>query len=87
MLEGNIVRSAILKDDKTGGTVLMGVAQYYDNKVNFKVPYDWKSLDLDWFTKELREVLARDLDITVKQMDIGEKRLLEKMRQFSDWNE
>ena len=86
MLEGNIVKSVILQDEKTGGTVLMGVAKYYDNQVNFKVPYDWETLDLEWFLKELREVLARDLDIQVKQMDIGESRLVQKMRQFSEWN-
>jgi hypothetical protein len=85
MLEGNIIKSVILQDQKTGGTVLMGVAQYFDNKVNFKVPFDWDNLDVGWFAKELREVLARDLDITVKQMDISEAKLLEKMKKYSEW--
>jgi hypothetical protein len=86
MLEGNITKSVVLQDEKHGGTVLMGVAEYFGNKVNFKVPYDWDTLDIDWFCKELRETLARDLDITVKQMDIGEKSLLQKMREYSEWN-
>ena len=86
MLEGNIIKSVVLQDEKTGGTVLLGVAKYFDNQVNFKVPYEWETLDYAWFVKELREVLARDLDITVKQMDIGEARLLEKMKKFHEWN-
>lgn len=85
MLEGNIVKSVILQDKNSGGTVLLGVAQYFDNQVNFKIPYDWDNLDVEWFVKELRDTLARDLDIEVKQMDIGERRLLEKMKKYSDW--
>lgn len=86
MLEGKITNSIILSNDTTGETTLMGVAQYFDNKVNFKVPYDWESLDVDWFLKELRDTLARDLDITVKQMDIGEHALIHKMKQYHIWN-
>ena len=85
MLEGNIVKSVILQDQNTGGTVLLGVAKYFDNQVNFKIPYDWENLDVEWFVKELRDTLARDLDIQVKQMDIGEARLLDKMRKYSEW--
>lgn len=86
MLEGNITKSVVLADEKTGKTVLMGVAEYYGNKVNFKLTYDWDTLDYEWFAKELRETLARDLDITVKQMDIGERRLFEKMKAYHEWN-
>jgi hypothetical protein len=85
LLEGNIVKSVILQDQNTGGTVLLGVAQYFDNQVNFKIPYDWDNLDVEWFVKELRDTLARDLDIEVKQMDISERRLLEKMKSYSAW--
>ena len=86
MLTGNIIKSSVLSDDKTGGTVLFGVAQYYDNMVNFKVPYDWETLDVEWFIKELKDTLARDLDIAVSHMEIDEKSLLAKMKAYSDWN-
>lgn len=86
MLEGKITKSVVLQDKDGKGTVLMGVAEYFDRKVNFKVPYHWDDLDYEWFCKELREVLARDLGITVKQMDISEHRLLAKMKEFAMWN-
>ena len=86
MLEGKITKVAILQDKETNGTVLLGVAEYFNRKVNFKVPYNWEDLDYEWFTKELREVLARDLDITVKQMDLSEGRLLAKMKEYAMWN-
>ena len=85
MLEGHITKSHIL-EDKKGGTVLLGVAEYYDSKVNFTVPFDWDTLDKEWFVKELRDTLACDLDITVKQMDISPDRLLAKMKQYHEWN-
>lgn len=86
MLTGNIIKSAVLSDEKTGKTTLFGVAQYYDNMVNFKVAYDWDTLDYEWFTKELKDTLARDLDIATSKMDINADSLLSKMRAYSEWN-
>ena len=86
MLTGNIIKTQILSDNETGKTTLFGVAQYYDNMVNFKVPYDLDTLDYEWFIKELKDMLARDLDIAVSHMEIDENSLLAKMKAYSDWN-
>lgn len=86
MLEGTITKSVIVQDQKTGKTVLMGVAEYYDTSVNFKVIYDWDNLDYEGFCTDLREALARDLDIQVKQMDIKEHKLLAKMKDYALWS-
>lgn len=81
MLEGRITKAVVVQD-KTGlGTVLMGVAEFYEDQVNFQVRYDWETLDRDGFIHDLREKLAEDLDITVKQMNVYPALLLEKMRQ------
>lgn len=84
MLEAEITKYAVVQDNK-GTTVLMGVAEYFGEKVNFKVPYDWQTLDVEWFTKELRERIAQDLELPVYRVDIKESRLLAYMRAQSEW--
>jgi hypothetical protein len=64
----------------------MGVAEYFGSKVNFRVAYDWDTLDKEWFAKELKETLARDLDIKVYAMDINERALFAKMAAYDEWN-
>jgi hypothetical protein len=86
MLEGRISKAVVVNNEKTGGTVLMGVAEFFDNRVNFKVEYDWDTLDYKWFAGELREKLAMDLDIAVSHMDIDEARLFSMMKQYHEWN-
>ena len=86
MLEANIVKSVIVQDEKDGKTVLMGVAEYYDDAINFKVKYDWESLDYEWFIKELREKIAEGFDLPLKRVDIKEAVLLQKMKQYAEWN-
>jgi hypothetical protein len=82
MLEARIVKAVVLQDQKTQGTVLMAVAEYYDEMVNIKMEFDWENLDKDWFCKELKEKLAEAFDLPLKMVDINEKRLLDKMAQY-----
>lgn len=86
MLEANIVKSVVVQDEKDGKTVLMGVAEYYDDAINFKVKYDWESLDYEWFIKELREKIAEGFALPLKRVDIKEAVLLQKMKQYAEWN-
>ena len=86
MLEANIVKSVIVQDEKDGKTVLMGVAEYYDDAINFRVKYDWESLDYEWFIKELREKIAEGFGLPLKRVDIKEAVLLQKMKQYAEWN-
>lgn len=86
MLEARITKAVVLLDDKTGGTVLMGVAEYYGDMVNFKVPYDWETLDIPWFVNEMKETLAKAFDKNVYQMDIQERSLLGKMKEYHEWS-
>lgn len=81
MLEARVIKAAVLQDEKTGGTVLMGVAAYCDDQINFKVAYDWETLDREGFIKDLREKLAEDFDVPVYWVDVRESNLLDKMAQ------
>ena len=83
MRTGWISQAVILQDDKGGGTVLMGSAVDSDvSKVNFRVPFKWDELDIPGFLEDLKERLAKDLDIAASQMDIKERQLLGKMKKF-----
>lgn len=86
MLEATITKAVVLEDEKDGKTVLMGVAEYFGECLNFKVKYEWDTLDKAWFLKELRETIAREFDLTVKQVDIRPSNLFQKMQQYHVWN-
>lgn len=73
---GIIQSAVVLKNEKTGKPCLMGVAQFGDSRVNFQLDYDWPTLDIPGFLKDLRETLARDLGCAVKSMDIRDRQLL-----------
>jgi hypothetical protein len=80
MLEAEITKCVVVQDKTGQGTVLMGVAEYYGDCVNFQVKYDWETLDHEAFIRDLREKLAEDLDVAVKQVNVYPALLLEKMR-------
>ncbi len=85
MLEAQITK-AIVVQDKTGqGTVLMAVAEYYGECVNIRVNYEWETLDRDGFIRDLKEQLAKDFDLAVKQIEVYPELLLEKMRQGHEY--
>jgi hypothetical protein len=86
MLEARITKTVVLWDEKAKGTCLMGVAEFYDDKVNFKVVYDWETLDKDGFIKDLREELARAFDMPLKTIDVREKEILKKMEIYHIWS-
>lgn len=83
MLEAKISKAVVVQDQKTHGTVLMAVAEYCDDKVNIKVPYNWNTLDLEGFCEDLREKLAQDFDLPVYRVDIQKGRLLKLMEKYA----
>jgi hypothetical protein len=83
MLEAVITKSVVLQDKETGGPVLMGVAEYGSDAVNFKVKYDWETLDQEGFLLDLRDKLAMGFDLPVYRVDLREKELLDKMCRFA----
>jgi hypothetical protein len=82
MLEARLTKAVIIQDDKTGGTVLMAVAEYYGDMVNIKVPFNWETLDRAGFCDDLREKLAMDFDIPSYRVDIQAAKLLGKMEEY-----
>ena len=86
MLEAQIMRALVIEDDKTGATTLMGVAQYYDDKLNFKMAYNWETLDKDWFIGTIRETIAEAFNLPVYRVDIKEDKLMHSMYQGYKWS-
>lgn len=82
MLEARITITTVVQDEKTNGTVLFGVAERFDDAVNFRVPYDWETLDKEGFLEDLREKLAQDFDVPVYYVDIQADKLLRKMEEY-----
>ena len=85
MVEATITKATVVQDEKTLKPVLMGVAQYGDDFVNFKMEYDWESLDIPWFLEELRDNLAQAFDIPVYRVDIQKNKLLKRMELGYKW--
>lgn len=58
---------------------LLGSAEYKDDAINFKVPFDLDDFDPKAFFKALREKIAEDFDVAEKRVELNEKHLLQKM--------
>jgi len=87
MLEAQITKCCVVQNPETKekgrvGTVLMGVAEYGDDAINFKVEYDWEVLDFKGFLGDLRETIAQSFDLPVYRVEVKEPMLLEKMRNY-----
>ena len=82
MLEATIVKAVVVQDEKTFKTKLMGVAEYFDDYINFTAEYDWETLDLEGFLSDLREKLAEGFDLPVHRVDLKDRQLLGKMEQY-----
>lgn len=83
MLEATIIKCSVLQDQKSGSTVVMGVAQYGDDMINFKAAYNWETMDKDGFIEDLREQIALGFDLPVYRVDVKARKLLDKMCQYS----
>jgi hypothetical protein len=81
MLEAEVTKLVVMPEK--GKTVLMGVAEYYGDCVNFRVPYDWDTLDIKGFLNDLREKLAEDFDLPTYRIALPEQQIVERMR---DWH-
>lgn len=82
MLEASIIKAVVVQDEKTFKTKLMGVAQYFEDYINFQAEFDWETLDLEGFLSDLREKLAEGFDIPVNRVDLKDRQLLGKMEQY-----
>lgn len=87
MIEAHIIKAVVVQDQSAAkrgevGAVLMGVAAYGDDRVNFKVKYDWEALDIRGFLDDLRDKLAHDFELPVYRVDLKESALLERMRRY-----
>lgn len=79
MLEARVSKVVVvLKDGKTS---LMGVAEYYGDLVNFKVDYDYETLDIKGFLDDLREKLAEDFGLPVYRIDVNPEMIAGKLDQ------
>lgn len=77
MIEAQITK-AVVKYDK-GQLYLLGVAQYDDTMVNFKIRYNATNID-DETKEELRQNLAEAFDIPAYRVDLKWELLEKKMR-------
>lgn len=82
MLEATITKAVVVQDEKTFKTKLMGVAEYFDEYVNFTCEFDWETLDMKGFLNDLREKLAEEFDIPPNRVDLKDRQLLGKMEQY-----
>lgn len=82
MLEASIIKAVVVQDEKTLKTKLLGVAQYFEDYINFTCEFDWETLDLHVFLSDLREKLAEGFEIPVNRVDLKDRQLLGKMEQY-----
>ena len=66
-------------------TVLVGVVDYADEAMNFKVPYDWEEIaeDTKAFSLALRDKIAETFDLPLYHVDMQGDSFIEKMREFN----
>lgn len=83
MLEARVVKTGIMRteDDET---LLVGVAMYGDESVNFKVPYEWEEISeaTEAFSMALRDKIAEVFDLTLYHVDMADDEFIHKMREF-----
>jgi hypothetical protein len=79
MIEARVIKSQVVV--KNAVTYLLGVAEYEDELVNFKLPFMWEVMDTDEFINDLRDKLAEEFDIPVYHVDVRADALLKKMEE------
>jgi len=82
MLEARLTKTKIMSEN--GGTLLVGVVEYGDERMNFKVPYDWNEIDeaREAFSLAIRDKIAYTFDIPVYHVDMGGDQFIEDMFNF-----
>lgn len=86
MIAAEILKCVVVLG-KNKETILMAVARYDNDFLNLKIEYDFDNLDVDQFFKDLKERLAQDFDIPTQRVSINERMVLDKMREFSLWQQ
>ena len=78
-----MIKTRILNDG-SGGTLLVGVVEYGDEMLNFKVPYDWEQVSeaKEAFSLAIRDKIAETFDIPVYHVDMGGDSFLDEMFNF-----
>lgn len=84
MLEARIARCTVVQDQKSDKLVLVGVAEFFEDRVNFKAEYDWETMDKEQFIQDLREKLAEEFAVSASWVDVQPEKLLERMRIFHE---
>jgi len=83
MITADLMKMVIVEKD--GKTYLMMVYRYDNEYLNLKIEYDYDHLDMTQFFKDLRERLAQDFDISPQRIELPERQITDKMRQWSLW--
>jgi len=90
MLEARVTKCVVVEDNQ-GRPNVMGVAEYYDHKVNFKAVFDWDTLDKEGFIEDLRDSLAKQFELPVYRVDVRKGQVLRAMAEYSllqkRWNQ
>ncbi len=87
MIEARLVKTRILGDG-IGGTLLVGVAEYEDEALNFKVPYEWEEVNEspEAFSLAIRDKIAEEFDIPINYVDMRDDNFIKEMRTFDMMN-
>ena len=80
MRTASVERAVCVQDHKPPSKmVLMGYAVSGDEVINFKVKYDFSTMDQKGFVEDLRDSLAKGFDVAPTMVDLQEGRLLRLM--------
>jgi hypothetical protein len=83
MVEATVTRAIVMQDEVTKEPVLMGVCQYQDEHINFRVPFSKEEEEYDEVIKALRDKLAEDFQLPVYRVDVKEEMLLKRMKYYA----
>jgi hypothetical protein len=77
------IKKAVVVLDNKGQTYLMAVAEDQREALNIKVKYDYDQVDFRLFFSDLKEAIARDMDVRLSAVEINEKEIMETLRSFN----
>lgn len=83
MVEATVMKAVVMQDENTKEPVLLGVCQYQDEIVNFRVPFSSEEDEYDEVIKALRDKLAEDFDLPVYRVDVKMDLLLKRMKYYA----
>lgn len=83
MFEATLDKVAVQPDK--GKTVLYATFNYLNEGCGVKAQFDWfnKNFKKEEFLQELKEAVAKELDIQVYKVSLDERRILERMEKWA----